>query len=153
MSCANNFVFGVSRKGHVDEVTQEVKPEMKPEVKPDVKPVLTSEFKLEIAPEVKLEVPSKFYQQVKVTSNVHGYEEVDEKVLFDTQSLCSQVHSDKSEATANSVSADSISDKSVQPVVEPPRNGVDLKSEITDEVIAEMMSGEAEVLKEHNVIG
>lgn len=145
MSCANNFVFGVSRKGHVDEVT--------PEVKPEVRPLLTSEFKLELAPEVKLEVPSKFYQQVKVTSNVYGYEEVDEKVLFDTQSLCSQVHSDKSEATANSVSADSISDKLVQPVVEPPRNGVDLNSEITDEVIAEMMSGEAEVLKEHNVIG
>lgn len=52
----------------------------------------------------------------------------------------SQAYSDMSEMTIHTNRTESVSDE--------------VKTdEISDDVIAEMMSGEAEVLKEHNVIG
>lgn len=56
-----------------------------------------------------------------------------------TQTPDSQAYSDMSEMTINTTRTESRVD--------------DVNPDITDEHIAEMMSGEAEVLKEHNVIG
>lgn len=132
MSCANCFVLGVRRRGEADDE--------------------------EVAPAV-------------VPSHSACFEPIDEGTLFgQSQSPCSQTISELSDHTVNGNCAESI-DREVVWKVPPPEpapqpkpapitndkpipNGVKYTDgEVTDDLIAEIMSGEAEVLKEHNIIG
>lgn len=157
MSCANNFVFGIKRKGVESDSEDDF------EVEPSIQ--TNGEFNAHTNGEVNDEqnIHSNDIPSGDTNATVI-YEPVDEQTLFERiQSPASQTQSEGSGNTVQSNSVDSISSviprKHLGPV--PYTNGFkkpekDVEN-VPDELelqIAEIMSGEAEVLKEHNnVIG
>lgn len=133
MGCANNFVFGVSRDGEEDVVEENCP--------------IDSPGHVDAACEVETQL------------NGANYETVDEKTLFgdaqspDTRSVVSEITVYSNGAGSN---GSEISQRGPKPFVSPitkPEPAVKTEDEATEERIAEIMSGEAEVLKEHNVLG
>lgn len=128
MGCANNFVFGVSREGENDDI--------------------------------KSECPNEFSYKVESSVSDGSYEIVDEKTLFGEVNS-PDTHSIVSEITVYSNGAGShdsdISQRGPKPYVntlaQPVTNIIKTEEDPTEVQIAEIMSGEAEVLKEHNVLG
>lgn len=86
-------------------------------------------------------LPEHISQMENGLTSENGYLDV----LQNSHTPDSQAHSEMSEMSLNTNRS--------EPSESQQQNGIEEKPEITDEHIAEMMSGEAEVLKEHNVIG
>lgn len=161
MMCANSFVLGVRRRGEENDEEPQPEPETEPESVPESVP------EIELIPIVEA-IPEPAVEQ---QPNGVCFEPIDEKTLFEhAPSPCSQTISETSEPAINGHSVDPIVEipqcvrdaqpckieQRPQPYVnyKPVPNGVKYtEGDVTDEIIAEIMSGEAEVLKEHNILG
>lgn len=158
MGCANNFVFGVQRRGEECETENDLELEAAIQTDDVTNGEIHGECNGNTNGEVNGERDILSNGVPNRDINAVGYEPIDEQTLFERiQSPGSQTQSDGSAVTVQSNSVDSISSvvpRRLGPV--PYTNGfkkpVENEPDELELQIAEIMSGEAEVLKEHNNI-
>lgn len=160
MGCANSFVFGVRRRG---EECESEEAESSNQTNDAANDELNDEKSNGSTNDEIVNGDLNILSVENGVTGTIGYEPVDEQTLFERiQSPASQTQSDVSAVTVQSNNVDSIKSvvhQRLGPVpftngYKKPEKEVENPPDELELQIAEIMSGEAEVLKEHNnVIG